>query len=594
MSGLAAVLFRDRPVDGCVVPAMLAAAPHRGPRTESVALGRAVLGVSYGDLADASVASNGHLAAALAGVLDDREALRRDLVRAGLPVAEASDAGLLLAAFHVHGRRLPAELRGNYAVAVTDGKALWCFRDHLGFRSLFHRDEGPAVFVASEAKQVAAGAGLPLRADREVVERIFYGNYDDETPAAIRGVDRLPKATLLEAAPRSTSLSRYWDPADYLESERPSPGELQERFDALMTRAVRRCLTGRDVLSLSGGIDSPTVAGYGAPAHEELFGRPLPALSIVCPGHPSVDETEYIRTVVERFGLPWHTYEQRVRTGGDLGRWVALCDGPIPTVTMNEIEECYSTVRQLGFRNMLTGEMAEFVVDRADGLLVHLLVRGRARALVRQVRRQRANRRTGFAIARELASVFAPRWLIVRRQRQSRRKWASPPWVDEKRIAPTWARLAHPPRTRWRTKQLQVLQGPGLTVEASEVCEMVCGVRVRRPWVDVDLWNFFLSLPAEVKYEGPLPKSIIRRLARGRVPDAILDRDGKAVFDASIRERLDFDELGRWLGDPTDALPGVDYRLLRSRLQERRLNLSEYRWARDLAAAHAFLEHCGG
>src|SRR5690606_12096477 len=132
---------------------------------------------------------------------------------------------------------------------------------------------------------------------------------DYETDSAVRGVKRLDSATLATGSRRGVVLTRYWNPDALLESARPSFEEIQERFDALMTQAVRRCMADRSVISLSGGIDSPTIAGYAAPIHEELYGRPLPALSIVAPNHPSVDESELIELVVRKYGFPWHKFE---------------------------------------------------------------------------------------------------------------------------------------------------------------------------------------------------------------------------------------------------------------------------------------------
>jgi len=43
---------------------------------------------------------------------------------------------------------------------VTDGRTLWCSRDHLGFQTSFYRDDPEALVVATEAKQVVAGAGI--------------------------------------------------------------------------------------------------------------------------------------------------------------------------------------------------------------------------------------------------------------------------------------------------------------------------------------------------------------------------------------------------------------------------------------------------
>lgn len=585
VSGLAGVLFNGRSPTASTVSRMLDAAPHRGATKRVITLGNAALGCAHdGDITDASVDSDGVVAAVICGVLDNRDDLRSELQQLGAPVVGTDDAAVLVAAFRHFGARLPSKLRGVFAAAVTDGETLWCFRDQIGFRSLFHQKTDAGLFFASEAKQVAAGTGVSIEADLEVVENVFWGDFT--TATAIRGIERLMPATLLKGSAQSLSRTRYWNPEPFLETATLSAGEMKERFDTLMAQAVRRCLTGRDVISLSGGIDSPTVTAFAAPLYQELFGRPLPALSIVAPAHPTVDETEYIQTVVDRFALPWQTYEQKVFHGGDLDRWVALCDGPVPTVTMNEIEEAYSTARGLGFRTMLTGEMAEFLVDRFDGVLVHLLAKGRVRALAERIRRERARGRRLKRIAGELASVALPRWWMVRRQM----KRPCPAWLDQRRAATGWIRHTSAPRHRWRDYQLSPFEGSNPTLEAGEICEMLCGIRLRRPWMDVDLCEFFLSLPAEVKYAGPLRKSIVRGFMRGRVPDAILDRRKKTIFNESVQARINYDELKKWLDRPSVTLPGIDYPLLRSRIDKGDLDLFEYRWARDLASAHAFLE----
>ena len=76
---------------------------------------------------------------------------------------------------------------------------------------------------------------------------------------------------------------------------------------------------------------------------------------------------------------------------------------------------------------------------------------------------------------------------------------------------------------------------------------------------------------------------------RGHVPDEILDRRGKTFFDEAIRARIDYDELRRWLVGPGHQVRGVDYAMLARRLQAQDLDLTEFIWARDLAAVQAFV-----
>ena len=78
-------------------------------------------------------------------------------------------------------------------------------------------------------------------------------------------------------------------------------------------------------------------------------------------------------------------------------------------------------------------------------------------------------------------------------------------------------------------------------MEADEIMQNLCGIRTRRPWADVDLWEFFISLPAEDKAPEHGRKKLVRKLLRGKVPDVILDRKHKTGFDESILARVDYD-----------------------------------------------------
>lgn len=598
MSALVAHLARDGAADSVSVRRALAASPHRGDVAEVITHGRTVLGVNrLQGFPETSVVVDGDLAVAFCGVLDDREQVRMAVTAAGSPPAGDADAALVAAAFRANSGALTRTLdrfRGTYAAVVSNGAELWAFRDHLGFRPLFYAPRSEGVWIATEISQVLAGADMAMRADRDMLHGMFYDTVDEERGTAVQGVFRLRKAAYLHVGERGERTTSYWNPDVLLESWRPTPRQLQERFDAVMDRAARRALTDASVISLSGGIDSPTVAGYAAPAHWERYGRRLPALSIVAPRHPSVDESPYIDAVrAFHGGLPGHTYEQEAPAVAGLERWVALLRGPVPTVSMNEIEEHYRRAAALGYTTVITGEFAEFLVDRPEGLLPYLLWQGRVRPLARHMRRQHRRGRPARRIAKEAATAVLPRSVVQhRRRRQDRRGWTRADWLDERSVAAGWRRHDFAPRHHWRVNHVRPFVGAGVSLEAAELCQTLCGVRVRRPWFDVDVIEFFLSLPAEEKYRDGRRKSIVRDLARERVPEEILERRDKTVFDESIKARMDYGELKRWLINPAEHVPGVDYEELHKRLEAQSLTLIDYRWARDLAALHAFLSHC--
>ncbi|HEX6131842.1 MAG TPA: asparagine synthase-related protein, partial [Actinomycetota bacterium] len=487
----------------------------------------------------------------------------------------------------------PARMRGTFAGVVTDGRQAWGFRDHLGYRTLFHHDGPRGVTFASEAKQVVAAAGIPREPDLAALEQVLFGNLTDDTPSAFKGVARLPKSSILHVDAERVRVGRFWHPERLLETGSYTDDELQERFDALMAQASARTLIGTDAVSLSGGIDSPAIAAYAAPEFRRRFGRAMPALSAVFPESPSVDETPYIEAVAEHLGMELHTYRRRAPILEDLRAWVELVDGPVPVFIWPDALTHYRTARDLGIRNLLNGAVAELVMDMRRHLLAHLIRAGRLGAAGRELRRQ-VDRGVGArAYARQVANAFMPRSVHQARLRRRPPKHGDrvPPWLDVAKVNELAVAKAPSGRERWRYNQLGGFIGPGLSVEANEVAQHVTGVRARYPWADVDLWEFFLSIPAEDKFPDPgISKSLVRRLLRGRVPDVILDRTDKTVFNEDFLSRADYAGLRPWLVDPPERIPGVDYALLKERIEAEDMGVFEYIWAKDLACAHAFLD----
>ena len=592
MASIAAHLSRAGTAQPERVHQMLEASPHRGSQLEVAVLGSCSVGVSREEhVGDASIADEPDLAVAVAGTVDDLDVLTRRLKDLGHPPASAGAASVVAAAFRAWGDGAPDRLRGAFAVVATDGLRLWGFRDQLGYRGAFYRVDDLQAAVASEAKQVVAGVAIAPEPDLEVLQAVFFLDYDDDTPAALRGVRRLPKATLLEVGSGHARSRRTWQPERLLETGRFGVGEVAERFDELFSRAVDRAFLGPDAVALSGGIDSPAIAAYGAARHEERFGKPLGALTAVFPDQPAVDERPYVELITSRLGMPLHTYDRHSSTLDKIQEWARLFDGLVPVFLAPDAEVEYRVASGLGYRNVIGGYAAELVVDMRHSLVAHLLASGRWRAAAGLMRQQLAKGVPVAGVGRQVGAAFLPRsaYAAYLRARPPRRGTRVPPWLDRRRVNDRAIRTSVAPRHRWTESQLGGFAGPGLSVEANEVVQEVCGVRSRRPWADVDVWEFFLSLPADQKFPDVQTKGLVRRLLRGRVPDEILDRRDKTVFNDSLTARMDYGVLRRWLPGSGFRMPGVDYDLLELRLAAQDMGVFEYLWAKDLASVHAFV-----
>jgi asparagine synthase (glutamine-hydrolysing) len=593
LGSFAVVLHQDGSVAPERVQLSLAAAPHRGEVIEIERLGRCAIGVGgSGEPKDTTLVAWKDSLGAVLGRFDNLDSLIdkfSDQIPEGTPHNAASVA---IAAFRAKGEEAPELFRGQFAGAVVEGRRVWVFRDHLGFVPVFYRLDETGFYAATEAKQVVAAAKISHEPDMHVLEKTFFWDDDEETPCALRGVRRLPKMNTIVCDGGAIRTHRYWQPEQLLETADFTSDEIRPRFEHLMDQAVARTLTGSDVISLSGGIDSPAIAAFAAPAHLKLTGRPIPALSEVYPHVPSVDERSYIEIVCEQLRLPLHTFAPEADTFENLAGWARLFDGPVPSWSPNDDAEYYRCARELGYRNILTGNFAESVTDQRGGVAGHLLWSGRLTAFMTHVKRRRRAGTPLKGVISELISSITPRpiryaYLYLRPTFMGA---PYPDWLDQRKAKRVVRQVCPPTRMRWRKAQMvEFSPSPGLGLEGKDVLGAVCGVTVRRPWADIDLWEFFLSLPAEIKFADLQRKGLIRGLLRGKVPDAILDRRDKTVFNEWALSKLDYDALRKWLVKPKYALPGVKYGLLADRLEREDLAFMDYMRARDLAFTHAFL-----
>lgn len=574
------VAVRREPSGEGVAERMLSATPHRGAAGPVARVGPWELGVGG---AESYLAVEGERGLALTGRLD-ADPWWTGRVRA----AGGNPAAALLALTQEEGREALGRLRGVFSMVAVERDGLWGARDHLGFSPLFFGERGDRIAVATQARQVVAGLDRVPEPALDVVEGVFWGSYDDDTGSFLQGARRVPKASLVTFDAGSGFRSRrYWNPADLLETRRSGWTDLAEEFHGHMRRAVARAMYGGTAVALSGGVDSPAVAAYAA---EEALdrGELLPiALSAVYPDLPSVDESAYIEGVAARHGMDLRTYRPRAKLFDDLEEYVRLADGPAPTVSLVESAELYRLARSQGIETILTGEMAEFVIAMGANTLAHLIGHGRLRGLAAYLSAERRRGLPATVIARRAVRAILPPDAVHLPRPGS---VAAPvPWLDADRFRAKGG-VSPPFRRRWEAQQVSAFVGPGISLEADEAVQAACGVRVRRPWLDVDLWEFFLALPAEVRYPDGRYKGLMKRWLRGRVPDEILDRRDRTYFDESFWQRFDRARLKSLLVDVDYRMPGVDYGLLLERLNSADLDLREGMWAKDLAVVHAFMK----
>jgi asparagine synthase (glutamine-hydrolysing) len=546
---------------------MIGRIAYRGPDRRDVAeSGDTVLAharLSIIDLSDAAAQpmsdAAGEARVVFNGEIYNFRELRAELEGTGRHrFRTGSDTEVLLAMYREHGRAMLGRLNGMFAFALHDVRTgeLFLARDRMGKKPLCWAECGGTFVFASELKAVLAHPAVCARLDPAALNEYLGFEYVPAPRTIVAGVRKLrPGHWLRVRDGRVVAEEPWWRPS--FAKRRAGAAEAGALLDAALAGATARRLVSDVPLGvfLSGGIDSSTVAWY---ARQAAGGR-LATFSVGFE-EAGYDESAYARQVAAALGTDHHEETLRQRDGLELvPSLYALLDEPfadaslIPTHLLSRSARRRVTVclGGDGADELLAG-YPTFGADLAGRLGARL-----PRPLVAALQ----------ALARRLPASDADLSLDVRlRQflggldRDALRRHAL--WLGSFTPAAKAGLLA--PAVRAALGGADGLEplgalageaaaaGGGLdrlvlgylrTYLAEDIlfkvdrASMYASLEVRAPFLDVEVVELVNSLPDRLKLRHGRGKWLLRRLMRGRLPDAVLDRPKKGFGIP----------LGRWL-----------------------------------------------
>lgn len=326
MCGIVAAISTERDVSAEALQAAVASLRHRGPDESSVwraddasgGLGHARLSIIDLTTGRQPIANeDGSLHIAVNGEFYDFERIRGRLEARGHRFRTKSDSEIALHLYEERGAECFAELRGEFAFAVWDGRKrkLFAARDRFGIKPLFYARRGATLWIASEIKALAA-AGVRLAWDRAAVYESLFSNLSPER-TIFAGVSQVPPGCWLEATEDGrVRVEAYWKtnyPKEGEETRRSDDGWI-DRLRSEALEAVRLRLRADVPVGclLSGGLDSSAALGM---TRKFFFGE-LKAFTIAF-DHPDFDESAVAEESAAAAGAEFH----RIRvTNADFAR----------------------------------------------------------------------------------------------------------------------------------------------------------------------------------------------------------------------------------------------------------------------------------
>lgn len=549
----------------------------------------------------ASVAEDESCMAIFAGGFFDRDEFVR---RYAEGQSSIGDAELLLKIYRACGDDFVAQLRGFFAVIIWDERrsVLLFARDQLGHHSFFFGHGSDGLYLSDSITTLAAEPQVSTEIDRAAIADILTHRQRNPDETCFADVSRARAGWLYRADDSGISASRYWFPSNPDEDVEWITKAEVGRFEGLMEQAVARSLAfGPSSIFLSGGLDSVSVATVAAD-YAKAAGLPAPiALSLAFPD-PQYDESAIQTLVAERLGLPHTLIPFTQAEGSDRLILTGLrAAGEWPTPLVNVWQPLYTYLalvgREQGARTIMTGaggdewlstspSWSAYGLRRFDiGLVYHLWRTYLTSYTVKPLPMlKNLVWRYGLGEISRQAAVKAVRRVAPRRTAAEKRRRflaGKPDWLaPEAELAHTLEEQAASlaplgdPRVRFVGEALPLFEHPLQAMEGEEAFERGrrIGMETFKPFWDVDLVEFLSRVPARLRNEDYLSKSLVRKTLAKRFPEAGFDQQ-KKVLAVGLSSRRIFDEAPdawRVLGGPTRLaeLGIVDAKRLESRANE--------------------------
>ena len=526
-------------------------------------------------------------------------------------VADPTDVAIVAAGFDRWETDCFRRIVGDWAVSIwkPEQRELLFATDYMSIRHIFYHLKKESITWSTDLSSLVLLSNDKFHIDDDYISG--YLAHDSEahlTP--FREISEVPSGQFVRIRSGNASVQRFWRFSPKSRIRYKTDAEYEEHFRHLFRQSVRRRLRSDSPIlaELSGGLDSSSIVCMADDiiASEGEHLPPLDTISYYDNTEPNGDDSIYFPKVEQNRGrVGMHVDSSKVGMSPALLQCSAFCPLPGALGAGRKLgDERADIVRSGGYRAVLSGVGGdEFMGGVPDprAHLADLIVQFKFVALAKQLMawslvKRRPWIRLFWESAIELLPVSLRQYLVTEGKVES------------------WVRKDFARRTRLAIRQLGVAEHFGLWLPTRRayiggVHLMACKFakfippmsaleEARYPYLDQNLIEFFLSIPASQMLRPSERRSLMRRSLAGIVPQEILSRRTKqlgARGHVLVLEKH-WDELQSIYQTPLSAQPGyIDAVQLLKTIREARSGkivslvrvlrtISLEYWLRDLAA----------
>ena len=441
------------------------------------------------------------------GTIYNYPELRTELLACGHRFHSDGDTEVILRAYAEWGEACVPRLHGAFAFAIWDARrqSVFLARDRLGIKPLYYSLDRRRLRFASSVQALLAAGDIDVRLDPVALHQHFTLHAVVPAPRTVlAGIRKLaPAATLRVDARGDPQEACYWR----LSAQRParplSASEWQEAIHASLKQAVRKRLAIADVkvgVLLSGGLDSSLLVALLA----EQGVSDLMTFSVGFEDQPEEAGHEFVYSdaVAAYYGTRHHQY--RIANSEVLARLPEAVDNMAEPMVGQDAVAFY----------LLSEQVAKTVKvvqsgQGADEVFGGYYWYGAMQSDPEGTPLDRFRRHYFDRDHEEILAMLAPAW-----------------HGPDHSAATVAARLSEAGADDFLDQVLRMDVTMLITddpVKRVDNMTMAWGLEARVPFLDHELVELAATMPAEYKL-GSGGKHILKQIARGLLPDAVIDR----------------------------------------------------------------------
>jgi asparagine synthase (glutamine-hydrolysing) len=504
--------------------------------------------------------------------------LRAELAAKGHYFYTQSDTEVLVHMYEEFGTDMFRGLNGQFAFAIWDirKQELLLARDRVGIRPLFYHLDGLRLLFGSEVKAIFADPGVPRRLDRQTLQDVFTCWAPLDGATSFDGIRQLPAGHFAVFSHAGLKVQRYWqlrfEPESAGRGEDPSFEDWVGELAELLVDATRIRLRADVPVGayLSGGLDSTLTSAIV----KRNFNNRLRTFSVSFTDG-RFDEAPFQATAVAAL----QTDHSQVRCsdqdiGADFPKVVWHSETPLLRTAPAPLYRLSRLVRENNFKVVLTGEGADemfagynifkedkvrrFWARRPDSRLrPQLFARlypyifkqgGRKNARILESFFKRGMTETGSPVyshqvrwsnTAQLQNFFAP---------NINNGDGLADFIDRYTVDLPEGFIYWHPLSRAQYTEIRIFLTNYLLSAQGDRMAMANAVEGRYPFLDYRVIEYAARTPPRFKLNGLTEKFILKKLARGHMPQELIDRP-KQPYRAPISGCFFNDEPQDYVAD---------------------------------------------